>query len=248
MKEKTVEQSLRLLYALQLVDTQLQELQELKGDLPATVAQLESRVGELSSKRTSLTDLIKQWKIERDNADVEIIDLLEKIEKYKAQQLEVKSNKQYDALTREIESSETRTTKLQKEMELLEARMTQAKSDIDALAAELEEAKVQLEERQEELREVNKEHEQEERRLQHEREKLVVRVDSGDLHRYERIKNARGGTAIVPIKRNACGGCYSRVPPQKVLEIRQNAQIFACEHCGRILVSDRIVESSVAVH
>jgi hypothetical protein len=247
MKESMVENKLRLLYSLQQVDSQLQEVHELKGDLPSIVAELDSKVATIKAKIKELNDLIKKSRIERDKADVEIIDLAEKIEKYKSQQLQVKSNKQYDALTKEIEAAEARSESQEKSMAELEGKMQLAKKDVDDLAAQLLESSKELEEKQKELREVNKEHEKEELKLEHERDKLLARIDKTDLERYQRIKKAKGGKAVVPIKRSSCGGCYNRIPPQKLLELRQNNKFYVCEHCGRILVSDHVVELSSAV-
>lgn len=247
MRETTVQNRLTHLYALQEVDSQLQEIEEFKGDLPQIVDELTAKVDEVKSQIKDLNNFIKQSKIDRDNADVEIINLAEKIDKYKNQQLNVKSNKQYDALTREIEAAESTIEKLEKEMEIIEGKMQVAKSDVDKLTGQLLEATKDLDERKKELKEINKEHEKAELKLQHEREKLLVRIDKSDVERYDRIRKAKGGKAIVPIRRGACGGCFSRVPPQKILEIRQNNRIYTCEHCGRILVSDQIVELSVAI-
>jgi uncharacterized protein len=244
MKEITLENRLKYLYALQIVDSQLQEVHELKGDLPGLVDELESKVDEMKSKLKELNSVLKQSKISRDSADVEIVDLTEKVEKYKNQQLNVKSNKQYDALTREIEASEKKSVQLEKDMETFEGKMESAKNDIEALTVQLELTSSELDEKKKELREVNKEHEKEESKYRHERDKIMARIDKQDIERYERIKKAKGGVAVVPIKRDACGGCFSRVPPQKILEIRQNARFFTCEHCGRILVSDHIVSVS----
>ncbi len=241
-----MENKLKFLYSLQQVDSQLQEVLELKGDLPTIVANLEANVNELKAKIKELTDFIKKSKVNRDAADSEIVDLAEKVEKYKSQQLQVKSNKQYDALTKEIETSEEHSSVLEKSMSEIEGKMVLAKKDIETFTSQLEELSAELDEKQKELREVNKEHEKEERKLQHEREKLVVRIDKSDLERYERIKMAKSGKAVVPIKRGSCGGCFNRVPPQKLLELRQNQKFFVCEHCGRILVSDQVVELSSA--
>jgi predicted nucleic acid-binding Zn-ribbon protein len=244
MKEVSVEDKLKQLYALQNVDSQLQEIGELKGDLPQIVEDLEARFNETKAKIKDLTNFIKQSKAERDNADVEIITLAEKIEKYKDQQLKVKSNKQYDALTREIEAAEAHIERLEKEMASIEGKMENAKKDIDTFTEQSLEVGKEFDEKKKELREVNKEHEKEELRLRHEREKLVVRIDKGDIDRYERIRKAKAGQAVVPIRRGACGGCFNRVPPQKILEIRQNSRIYTCESCGRILISDKVAESA----
>ena len=242
-----MENTLRLLYTLQQVDLQLQEIHELKGDLPAIVGELEAKVSDMTSRLKELEKTVKQSKIDRDKADSDIVNLAEKSEKYKGQQLQVKSNKQYDALTKELELAQERTLKLQKDMELLEGKMQLAKADAAVVSTQLEEISVEYDERKKELKEVNKEHEKEELKFRHEREKLLARIKKEDFDRYERIQRAKGGTAVVPVKRGACGGCFSRVPPQKMLEIRQNTRLFMCEHCGRILVSDQIAEKSPAL-
>lgn len=244
MKDTTVENQLRYLYTLQQIDTQLKEVNELKGDLPAIVEELETKVENYKSEVKILNATLKQLKIDRDKADVEILSLAEKIDRYKNQQLNVKSNKQYDALTREIEAAEKKSLQIEKDMESYEGKMETTKRDLEAINQQLQKAINELSERKEELRNVNKEHEKEELKLKHEREKILVRLDKNYIERYERIRKAKGGLAVVPIKRNACGGCFSRVPPQKILEIRQNSKLYACEHCGRILVSNHIVGTS----
>jgi len=239
-----LEARLTYLFALQQVDSQLQEIYELKGDLPAAVAVLQSNVNESSAKLQGLKDLVTQLKIERDTTDVELISYSEKIQKYKEQQLQIKSNKQYDALTKEIENIEGLIAQAEKNIESFEGRLHVANQDIETLSKTLTEMTAELDEKNVELAEVNKEHEIEETRLTHEREKLLVRIKKEDIERYERIRKAKDGTAVVSIKRNACGGCFNRVTPQKLLELRQNSHLFMCENCGRILVSDEVVTKS----
>lgn len=238
MKER-----LKLLYSLQRIDHDLMEIHELKGDLPDIVATLQSRVDQMKERIAELNDTIKESKILRERADGEIVELSEKVEKYKGQQLNVKSNRQYDALTREIEATEQKSSEFLKAMEEAENRLTVAKNDIEGIKTELEEVSEELKDRQKELKEVNREHEKSELKLHHEREKIVVRLKKEDIDRYERVKNAKDGVAVVIVKRGACGGCYSRVPPQKLLELRQNQGLHVCENCGRILVSDSVAES-----
>ena len=235
-----MESRLRQLYSLQLVDLELQEIEELKGDLPHVVRDLQARYDEMKARHDALTASMKEAKLVRERADNEIVDLGEKVEKYKGQQMSVKSNRQYDALTREIEIAEQRSVSLQKGMEDAENRLATAKTEAEALREQMDALGEELKERQKELKEVNKEHEKSELDLQHRREKIVVRLEREDLDRYDRIYRAKGGKAVVQVKRNACGGCFSRVPPQKILELRRNVQIFLCEQCGRILVSETL--------
>jgi len=239
-----LENRLRSLYALQRVDLGLDELQELKGDLPRVVSDLEKSIEEKRASVKEFEQLVKKSIVRRDEVDVEIISLRENIEKYKTQQFQVKTNKQYDALSREIDTSQEKINKLQREMEILEGKAATAKTDIGQMGPELEALEKELGEKKTELKQVNEEHEEEESRLNHQREKLVVRLEKADLRAYERIRKAKDGKAVVPVRRNACGGCYKRVPPQTVLELRKNAKFITCEHCGRILVSDEIVNST----
>jgi len=239
-----LENRLRLLLALQRVDSNFDELQELKGDLPGIVQRLQDKIKEQEKLKKDLEDTAKQSLVSRDEADSEIISLKEKIEKYKTQQFEVKSNKQYDALSREIDYSQERITKLTKGLEQLEGKASNAKEDAKNIGPEMERLKTELKEKGDELALVNKEHEEEELKLRHEREKLVVRIQKSDIQMYERIRKAKGGLAVVHVKRSACGGCYNRVPPQRVLELRKNAHMMTCERCGRILVSEDLAHDS----
>lgn len=238
-----MENRLRLLFGLQRVDSSLDELHELKGDLPHLVEVLEKKLKDREAARKGLEETIKRSLLRRDEIDLEIVTTKGKIEKYKEQQFQIKTNKQYDALTREIDLAQERINLLEKEMESLEGKASIAKSDLESLAPELEELQKELKERNTELDRVNKEHEDEELKLEHEREKLIARIDKNDLKLYKRIRTALGGKAVVPVRRNACGGCFKRVPPQISVELRKNSKLMTCEHCGRLLVSDDIVES-----
>lgn len=242
-----MEKRLTYLYALQEIDAQLQEIHDLKGDLPGIVSGLKAQIAEAKAKVKELNDQIKQLKIDRENADSDVITFGEKIEKYKSQQLQVKSNKQYDALSREIDSAEEKITKREKEMELFEGKLKNGKSDVETLTGKIEELSAELDEKEKELREVSREHEKEEAKLKQQRNKLSEKVDKPDLERYERIRKAKGGKAVVAVKRESCGGCFSRIPPQKILELRENSRLYMCEHCGRIVVSDEIVTMSASL-
>jgi predicted nucleic acid-binding Zn-ribbon protein len=129
-----------------------------------------------------------------------------KIEKYKTQQFQVKTNKQYDTLAREIDFAQEKITKMQKEMEALEGKAMNAKDDAEKLAPEIETSQSELSDRKKELAAVNKEHEDEELKLQHQREKIASRVSKADYQMYDRIRKAKEGRAVVPVQRNSCGG------------------------------------------
>jgi uncharacterized protein len=233
---------LQQLYALQLVDSHLDELQELKGDLPGEVQSLEEQLAALGAERAGHEQQMKQSFAQRDEADAQIISMKERLEKYKKQQFAVKTNREYDALTREMDTATESIARHEKEMEQLEAAATVARTKMEEVAAKIEQLEAQLVEKRTALAEVSKTTEDEELRYAHEREKLVARIVKADLAAYERIRKAKRGTAVVPVKRQACGGCHNRVPPQKLLELRKNDRIYTCERCGRIMVSDEIAQ------
>jgi uncharacterized protein len=239
-----LENKLRNLYILQNVDSNLDELEEMKGDLPSEIRELEAKANDLKARKAALEETMKKAFAQRDGADSEILSLKEKVERYKSQQFKVRNNREYDALTKEMDSAADTIARLEKEMDQLEGKATNARNDIEAVTPQIEELDKVLEEKQAALAEVSKSTEVEEQKFRHERQKIVVRIPKADLATYERIRKAKRGKAIVSVKRGACGGCYNRVPPQKILELRQNNKLYMCEHCGRILVSDEIVESA----
>lgn len=233
---------LQYLYALQLIDTNLDELLQQKGDLPAEVQKLEKDLADQRLHHDAVEQAMRQAFTQRDNADSEIVGLRQRLEKYKSQQFAVRSNREYDALTREMDGASEAITRLEKEMEQLEAQATNARTELAEIDVRIEAAKTHLEEKRVALAEISKLTEDEELHFQHERQKAVTRISKQDLAAYERIRKAKKGMAVVPVKKGACGGCYNRVPPQKLLELRQNERMYTCERCGRIIVSDEIVE------
>jgi uncharacterized protein len=242
-----LENKLRNLYALQLIDNSLDEIEELKGDLPAETRQGEAQVSELESRLSALEHEMRSAFATRDIADGEIINMKGKLDRYKKQQFEVRNNKEYDALSREMDAATAAITRLEKEMEAAEGKATISRTDIEETKAKLEVAKADLEEKRKALAEVSKSTEAEELKYGHDRQKIVARIEKADLAAYERIRKAKKGKAVVPVKRGACGGCFNRVPPQKLLELRLNNMLYTCERCGRIVVSDEIAEASSTV-
>jgi hypothetical protein len=232
------------LYELQQIDLRLDELEELKGDLPSEIRKLEEDHLALSNRLAALEDAMRTAFSERDSADTEILTLKEKLEKYKKQQFAVRNNREYDALTREMDTATETIARLEKSMEALETKATVARTGIEELKKQVGELETVLDEKRAALEEVSKSTEEEELQFQHKRDKVLVHVAKPDLTAYERIRRAKKGKAVVPVKRGACGGCFARVTPQKLLELRQNNKIYQCEHCGRILVSDEIVGSA----
>jgi uncharacterized protein len=238
-----LEETLKLLYKLQTVDSDLDELEEMKGDLPQAVEQLQSEVDALNGSMKEKRDLITASVKSRDKADLDIAEFKEKLELYKKQQYEVRNNKEYDAITKEIDFAENSIKELEKQFETFENTMGAAKTETETIAGKLEEVQQRLKEKQTELAEVSKANEDEELKLKHEREKVVTRLKKDLIAKYDRIRKARDGKAVVAVKRNSCGGCHNKIPPQRILELRTHTTIYTCERCGRILVSPEIADS-----
>ena len=234
---------LRSMYLLQLLDTELDELRELRGDLPDSVRKLEATVNELQTKIDDSSAALKTGQMERTRMEKDSLELLTKIEKYKAQQLQVQNNKEYDALTHEIEMAEATILRYEEEIEMFAGEAEDIKTRRTEFEEELGTLSRELAEKTEELKTVMAVTAEEEQRLEKKRAEVLGEVNAGDLELYARIRNAKG-KAVAPIRRNACSGCFNIVPPQLILEIKKNNRMYVCEHCGRILVSEELAQET----
>ena len=230
---------LRSMYLLQLLDTELDELREMRGDLPDAVQVLETRVHELQTRIEESTAALKIGATERSRKEKETLELIAKIEKYKSQQLQVQSNKEYDALTHEIEMAEATIRQYEDDIERFTSEAETIKARKEEHDEELKGLDAELSEKQDELKAVLAVTAEEEASLVSKREAALSEIHANDLEVYARIRNARG-KAIAPIRRGSCSGCYNIVPPQLILEIKKHNRVYHCEHCGRILVSEEL--------
>jgi len=233
---------LKILYQLQQIDNQLDELEELRGDLPNMVRELEEKINSLvtdiEAKEKEQKDSLKS----RDNNEDEIEKLKENQKKFKAQLYQVRNNKEYDALTKEIDHTEEEINKLESENNSLADKSKSLTSEVEEITPKVEELKNDLKVKEADLKEIVKANEREESKLVEERKKIEGGVKKNDLSAYMRIRKAKKGLAVATIKRSACSGCHNIVPSQRQLEIRRNNRLFFCEYCGRILVSSEIAE------
>ena len=236
---------LKVLYQLQEIDNQLDELEELRGDLPNVVRELEEKiksfVGDVEAKEKEQKDSIKT----RDENEDEIEKLKENQKKFKAQLYQVRNNKEYDALTKEIDHTEEQINKLDAENNSLADKSKVLTQEIEDITPRLDELNMELKEKEAGLKEIIKANEREESKLRQQRKKMESEVKKNDLSAYMRIRKAKKGLAVSSIKRSACSGCHNIVPSQRQLEIRRNNRLFFCEYCGRILVSSEISEDVV---
>ena len=233
-----MKETIEYLASLQGVDKKLFYLEFSKGDLPKTVARLKGSIEKLVKQIGDTKNEIK--KVEKEQFSLEnLVELAsEKLKKYQNQLYDVTSNKEYDAITHEIEMKKNEIE--EGETNILE--MIQATEDHQNALKEFEGENVQLKKdlkkNEKELNALLKATEKEELLLNHKREKIIVRLKEPVLKRYERIRKAKSGVAVVPITRDACGGCFKSIPPQKIVEVQKLQELIQCEICGRILIPE----------
>lgn len=243
--ENTVAQKLESLTKLQSIDSELDEIKKIRGALPEEVMDLEDEIAGYETRVGKHNQDIEDLELSITNNKTGIKDAEKLIQKYEEQQMNVRNNREYDAITKEIELQ-------QLEIQILEKRIKEAYAKIEAKNEEIEDTKNALEERKKdlegkkgELNTITSESEEEEQKLLKSREKAAKGIEGRLLNSYNKIRgNVRNGLAVVPVKRGACGGCFNVVPPQKQAEIREKKKLIVCEHCGRVLsdVEEEIVE------
>lgn len=242
-----MEDILKLLFLLQKVDSELGELEELKGDLPNSVNELNDKIIALKEELNSKLEKLQQTKLSREKADSEIVDFKSKLEKYKEQQYNVRNNREYDAITKEIEFANNKISDSEKIFLDNETQIGLFQTEIEELNSKLESLESEFKIKKDELEIISKENEDEVISLQNERSKIVVRLDEQYLNQYERIRSGRNGKAVVAIRKDTCGGCNNRIPPQHLIELELNEKIYFCEHCGRIVLSANSAETASSV-
>ena len=239
--EQTVEQKLKALYDLQTIHTKVDKIRQVRGELPMEVADLEDDVAGLETR-------IQKIKNELDDLEDEIVtrknlikDSQANTKKYEAQLNEVKNNREYDAISKEIEIqgldiqvSEKKIREFGFEIASKTTIYEKAQADLDARRADLDAKK-------DELGTITAETEKEESELTALADKATVNIDERLLIAYNRLRgNAKNGLAVVTIQRDSCSGCFNQIPPQRQSDIRQRKKIIVCEHCGRILVDEQM--------
>lgn len=239
--ESTVAEKLSTLWDLQKIDSQLDDIQILKGELPIEVADLEDEIEGLSTRISKLKSTLKESETELSRITGMAKDAGTKILKYEKQLEEVKNNREYDALTKEIELakldiqlSEKRSREYRVQVDMKKEQVTVAEVRFDA-------RKKDLDAKRSELAAIIEKTEKEEEKLKKKSDKARKGIEDRLLKAYDKIrKTYRNGLAVVTIERSACGGCYNKIPPQMQLEAGLHKKIVACEHCGRILVDNQI--------
>ena len=241
-KELTVEEKLKALYDLQQKLSEIDAIKILRGELPQEVQDLEDEIAGLHTRVTKFEDEVAAQQDEFDrNRDIKA-KAEELIDKYTADQDNVRNNREYDYLTKEIEYQGLN-------IELAEKKMNEAARRIEALKGEIEKAKEMytdrehaLEDKKSELNEIVSENKAKEETLREKAKKQENKIEERLLTAFKRIrKNTRNGLGIVVVQRNACGGCFNRIPAQRQMEIKMHKKVIVCEYCGRILIDPELV-------
>lgn len=244
--ENTIAQKLDALLKLQEIDSSLDDIRKTRGDLPEEVRDLEddiagfeTRLGKFKSEISNLNSEIDSFKSAQKEGE-------KLIKKYKDQQMNVRNNREYDAITKEIELQELDGQLADKKINEAKARIRLIEDDANRAENALNERNEDLKAKKDELSVITAESETEEKDLIAEREKHVKKIEDRLLKSYQKIRdNSINGLAVVHVSRGACGGCFSIVPPQRQADIRERKKLIVCEHCGRIFAD---VESGAPVH
>ena len=240
--ELSIEEKLRALYSLQLVDSEIDKIRILRGELPLEVQDLEDEVAGLETRITNLKGEVSELEKSVVGKTNEITASQALIKKYEEQQNNVRNNREYDSLSKEIEFQTLEIELCNKKIREFTAQTADKKEMMTEAQTMLEERKRDLESKKSELEEITHDTQKEEEQLTVKSVELQTRIEERLLMAYKRIRsNARNGLAVVPVKRDACGGCFNQIPPQRQLDIRSRKKIIVCEYCGRILVDDEIV-------
>lgn len=239
--EATVEERLQALYDLQEIDSKIDRIRTIRGELPLEVQDLEDEVAGLETRKQNADEAIQALETEISNKKNQIKDSEAAIKKYEEQQKNVRNNREFDAISKEMEYQALEIELAEKKIREFQAQIENKKEINDASKVKLEETKQELEAKKNELDEIIAETEKEEKELQAQSKKAEEVIENRLLAAYKRIRdNARNGLAVVPVERSACGGCFNKIPPQRQLDINTHKKVIVCEHCGRILVDPKM--------
>ncbi|KAA5547934.1 zinc ribbon domain-containing protein [Adhaeribacter rhizoryzae] len=242
--ESTVANKLEALMRLQTIDSQLDEIRRVRGDLPEEVRDLEDEIAGYEVRVNKFDEEIQAINDNIAARKQAIKDSENLIRKYEDQQTNVRNNREYDAITKEIELQRLEIQISEKKIKEGYYQIEQKNNEIAGTKQKLEERRKDLNSKNGELQVIVSESEEEERALMQEREEAVKHIESRLLTAYSRIRqNVRNGLAVVTVKRDACGGCFNTVPPQRQSDIASHKKIIVCEHCGRIFAD---VEQKIA--
>ena len=247
-EDKTVpiSEKLKALFELQTVASDIDKIKTLRGELPLEVQDLEDDITGLKTRISNFDDDVRTMETSILNRKAAIKESEALIVKYTEQQNNVRNNREYDSLNKEIEFQKLEIELSEKRIKEFTAEMTVKKEAIESSKIQLADREEDLERKKKELDEITAETKIEEEKLKNKGEKIETMIEPRLLTAFKRIrKNARNGLAVVTVQRDACGGCFNKIPPQRQMDIANRKKIIVCEYCGRILVDKDILETEV---
>lgn len=241
--ELAVKDKLEALYNLQVVNSEIDKIRTLRGELPLEVQDLEDEIAGLQTRIDKFQEEVKSMEVAVAEKKNEIQEAQALIDKYKEQQNNVRNNREFDSLAKEIEYQTLEIELCEKRIKEFSGKSKEKGEVIDESEKTLEERTSDLNDKKSELDEIVNDTQKEEEVLLKNREDYENIIEERLLTAYKKIrKNARNGLAVVSVERDACGGCFNKIPPQRQLDIRSRKKIIVCEYCGRILVDKDILE------
>ena len=237
----TVEEKLETLYKLQTTLSAIDEKRALRGELPLEVQDLEDEIAGLTTRVEKIKDEIEDFQQAVTQKKDEIAAAQISVKKYNEQLDDVQNNREYDTLKKEIEFQTLEIELCNKKIREAATKVEERKSDLKRAEEQIDDRKQALEEKKNELDEIIEETRAEEERLRDKAKDLEMKVEPRLLTSFKRIrKNARNGLGIVYVQRDACGGCFNKIPPQRQLDIKMHKKIIVCEYCGRIMIDPEL--------
>ena len=241
LQDYTVEEKLKSLYQLQLIFSEIDRIKTLRGELPLEVEDLEDEVAGLRTRIANYSSDIENLKAEEAKRKVKIEEAKAMIAKYTEDQNNVRNNREYDLLAKEIEFQSVEVEFCEKKLRQFAAEQKVKMDEIERTEALLEERLRDLEEKTSELDEIVAETKEEEEKLRERAKQIEGSIEARLLQSFKRIrKNTRNGLGVVYVQRDACGGCFNKIPPQRQLDIKMRKKIIVCEYCGRIMIDPEL--------
>ncbi len=237
----SVEEKLKTLYQLQTTLSSIDEKRALRGELPLEVQDLEDEIAGLYTRVEKINNDIKDFEeaMSQKRADIDKAQL--SVDRYKKQLDEVKNNREYDTLTKEIEFQSLEIELCNKKIKEALIKVEERKHDLELAQEQINDRQEDLEQKKNELDEIMQETREEEDKLKGKAKELEIKIESRLLSSFKRIrKNARNGLGIVYVQRDACGGCFNKIPPQRQLDIKMHKKVIVCEYCGRIMIDPEL--------
>ena len=237
----SVEERLKLLYQLQTALSAIDEKKAIRGELPLEVEDLEDEIEGLNTRIEKIQTEISEFQKAVNQKKGEITDAQATVERYKTQLNDVKNNREYDTLSKEIEYQSLEIELCNKKINEAQRRIAEKQDELQANQSVMDEKQADLDLKRSELDEIMEETRAEEDKLKEKVHEYEAKIESRLLTSFKRIrKNARNGLGIVYVQRDACGGCFNKIPPQRQLDIKMHKKVIVCEYCGRILIDPEL--------